>query len=92
MHKTVKYIDLFAGLGGIRIGLEQALEKCGLSGKCVFASEIKPHAIEVYKKNFPNEKIHGDITKISPKDIPDFDILLGGFPCQPFSSVQERGF
>lgn len=90
MHKTVKYIDLFAGLGGIRIGLEQALEKCGLSGKCVFASEIKPHAIEVYKKNFPNEKIHGDITKISPKDIPDFDILLGGFPCQPFSSAGSR--
>ena len=90
MHKTVKYIDLFAGLGGIRIGLEQALEKCGLSGKCVFTSEIKPHAIEVYKKNFPNEKIHGDITKISPKDIPDFDILLGGFPCQPFSSAGSR--
>lgn len=90
MNKVVKYIDLFAGLGGTRIGLEQALADAGKTGKCVFTSEIKPHAISVYKKNFPNEKIHGDITKIKPKDIPDFDILLAGFPCQPFSSAGSR--
>lgn len=88
--KVVKYIDLFAGLGGIRIGLEQALNSNGLKGQCVFTSEIKPHAISVYEKNFPNEKIHGDITKIAPKDIPDFDVLLGGFPCQPFSYAGSR--
>lgn len=88
--KLVKYIDLFAGLGGIRIGLERALSNNNLKGKCVFTSEIKPHAIAVYEKNFPNEKIHGDITKIDPKNIPDFDILLGGFPCQPFSSAGSR--
>jgi DNA (cytosine-5)-methyltransferase 1 len=93
MNKVIKYIDLFAGLGGIRIGLEQALKETGLSGKCVFTSEIKPHAISVYQNNFPGEKMHGDITKIDPKSIPDFDILLAGFPCQPFSSAgSRRGF
>ncbi len=90
MSKVIKYIDLFAGLGGIRIGLDQALKSAGMSGKCVFTSEIKPHAIDVYKANFPNEKISGDITQIAPKDIPDFDILLAGFPCQPFSSAGAR--
>lgn len=88
--KTIRYIDLFAGLGGMRIGLDQALRSNGLKGQCVFASEIKPHAISVYEKNFPNERIYGDITKISPKDIPDFDVLLAGFPCQPFSSAGSR--
>lgn len=92
-NKTIKFIDLFAGLGGTRIGLEQALAKAGLKGECVFTSEIKPHAISVYKKNFGNEKIHGDITIIKESDIPDFDILLAGFPCQPFSSAgARRGF
>lgn len=51
--RVVKYIDLFAGLGGIRLGLEQSLRDAGLNGECVFTSEIKPHAIEVYQQNFP---------------------------------------
>lgn len=90
MDTKVRYIDLFAGLGGIRIGLEQALGELGLTGECVFTSEIKPHAISVYKENFPGEEIHGDITKIEPSSIPDFDVLLAGFPCQPFSSAGAR--
>lgn len=91
--KVIKYIDLFAGLGGTRIGLEEALKQLGLSGKCVFTSEIKSHAITTYKENFDDEKVHGDITKIEAGDIPDFDILLAGFPCQPFSSAgARRGF
>ncbi|MDR3185834.1 MAG: DNA (cytosine-5-)-methyltransferase [Christensenellaceae bacterium] len=90
MDKIVKYIDLFAGLGGIRIGLEQSLKKVGLPGECVFTSEIKPHAIGVYQKNFPDDEVHGDITEVDPKNIPDFDILLAGFPCQPFSSAGSR--
>lgn len=91
--KFVKYIDLFAGLGGTRIGLEKALSTLGLHGKCVFTSEIKPHAITTYKSNFNEEHIHGDITKINASAIPDFDILLAGFPCQPFSSAgARRGF
>ncbi len=93
MFKTVRFIDLFAGIGGTRIGLESSLRKNGLQGQCVFTSEIKPHAIEAYSNNFPTEEIYGDITTISEKDIPDFDILLAGFPCQPFSSAgARRGF
>ncbi len=88
--KTIKFIDLFAGLGGTRIGLEKALKKNGYKAKCVFTSEIKPHAIATYKANFGKEEIHGDITEIEAKDIPDFDILLAGFPCQPFSSAGVR--
>lgn len=90
MGKVIRYIDLFAGLGGTRIGLDRALQSSGLQGKCVFTSEIKPHAITVYQKNFPGETVHGDITKISPHEIPDFDVLLAGFPCQPFSSAGAR--
>lgn len=89
----VRFIDLFAGLGGTRIGLEQALAKNGLEAECVFTSEIKPHAISVYSKNFVGDEISGDITKIEAKDIPDFDFLLAGFPCQPFSAAgMRKGF
>lgn len=92
-RKSIKFIDLFAGLGGTRIGLELALNEAGLTGECVFTSEIKSHAIEAYKHNFRGEDVAGDITKIDAKDIPDFDILLAGFPCQPFSSAGvRRGF
>ena len=89
----VRFIDLFAGLGGTRIGLEQALAKNGFDAECVFTSEIKPHAISVYSENFKGDEISGDITKIEAKDIPDFDFLLAGFPCQPFSAAgMRKGF
>lgn len=91
--KTIRFIDLFAGMGGLRLGLEQSLNEKNIKHKCVFTSEIKPHAIKVYNDNFPNSTIYGDITKISSCDIPDFDILLAGFPCQPFSSAgKQLGF
>lgn len=84
---TIKIIDLFAGLGGIRLGFEQGVEKQGLHAKCVFTSEIKKYAVKAYQNHFGNEKVYGDITKIKTDDIPDFDVLLAGFPCQPFSSA-----
>ena len=87
---TIKFIDLFAGIGGIRKGFELACSKYGYKTECVFTSEIKPHAIKVLKQNHPFEKIFGDITQIDAKDIPKFDILLAGFPCQAFSSAGKR--
>ena len=74
------FIDLFAGIGGIRKGFEQA------GGTCVFTSEWDSYAQKTYSANYPStETIHGDITKVNASDIPDHDVLLAGFPCQPFS-------
>lgn len=84
-RQTIRFIDLFAGLGGIRIGFEQAFKDNGLITKCVFSSEIKDYAIKTYKENFNETKVSGDITTINCSEIPDFDYLLAGFPCQPFS-------
>lgn len=87
---TLRFVDLFAGIGGIRKGLEQAACDNGLKPICVFTSEIKPYALKVLHDNHPLEPIAGDITKIDAKDIPDFDILCAGFPCQAFSSAGKR--
>lgn len=88
--ESIRFADLFAGMGGIRLGFEQALKKRGLKGKAVFVSEIKKSAISVYKENFGNENIAGDITKINENDIPDIDYVLAGFPCQAFSNAGKR--
>ena len=83
---TFKFIDLFAGIGGIRIPYQE------LGGKCVFSSEWDKFAQKTYRVNF-GEEPQGDITKIPASSIPDFDILLGGFPCQPFSQAGlKKGF
>ena len=87
---VIRFIDLFAGIGGIRCGLEQAIRDKGLEPVCVFTSEIKPYAVRVLHDNHPAETITGDITKVATKDIPDFDILCAGFPCQAFSSAGKR--
>ncbi len=75
----MKFIDLFAGLGGFHLALES------LGHECVFASELQSDLQKLYSENFPETPIFGDITKISVNDIPAHDILCGGFPCQPFS-------
>ena len=86
----IKFIDLFAGIGGIRKGLELACADRGIETKCVFTSEIKPYAVDVLTQNHPTETVNGDITQIAAADIPDFDILLAGFPCQAFSMAGKR--
>lgn len=90
MKGTIKFIDLFAGIGGIRCGLELAAHEAGYKTECVFTSEIKKHAIKVLKQNHPNELINGDITQVNEKEIPDFDICCAGFPCQSFSGGGKR--
>ncbi len=80
------FIDLFAGIGGFRIPLQE------LKGKCVFTSEFNPYAQKTYELNF-GEVPSGDITKLDLNTIPKHDMLTGGFPCQPFSiSGKMKGF
>ena len=90
MNKTIKFVDLFAGIGGIRKGFELACNDKGFQTECVFTSEIKSYAIKVLKQNHPDEEISGDITQIEATTIPDFDFLLAGFPCQAFSAAGKR--
>lgn len=78
MASKYRFIDLFCGIGGFRLALER------LGAKCVFSSDIDVFAQQTYFDNF-GEKPFGDITQIEAKDIPSFDILTAGFPCQPFS-------
>lgn len=88
--KELRFIDLFAGIGGIRCGLEQAAREAGYEPICTFTSEVKPYAVKVLQDNHPLDVITGDITKVDTKDIPDFDILCAGFPCQAFSAAGKR--
>lgn len=83
------FIDLFAGIGGFH----QAMKSLG--GKCVMAAEIDQNCIDAYKVNYTveGERLWGDVNKISPNDIPPFDMLCAGFPCQPFSKAGlQKGF
>lgn len=89
-RKKIRFIDLFSGIGGIRKGFELACDDFGLDYECVFTSEIKPYAVDVFRQNHPKEEIAGDITQINADDIPDFDFILAGFPCQAFSSAGKR--
>ncbi len=87
IHKELRFIDLFAGLGGFHLALS------GIGAKCVFASELKKDLQDLYKLNYPGVDIRGDITTVDVKDIPSHDILCGGFPCQPFSQAgKQLGF
>ena len=94
-EKLITFIDLFAGIGGFHLALH------GLGGRCVFASEWDKEARKTYEHNhykyskelFDLGNFAGDITKVDPKQIPDFDLLCAGFPCQPFSQAGfKKGF
>lgn len=85
-ESKIKFIDLFAGIGGFRIGFER------VNCQCVFSSEIDDHACKMYELNY-GENPYCDITKLDPKYVPDFDILCAGFPCQAFSICgKQLGF
>jgi DNA (cytosine-5)-methyltransferase 1 len=93
MKKKIKFIDLFAGIGGFHVALKS------LGMECVFTSEIDIHARKTYSANFKDKYLNdpnlfaGDIWKVDFNKIPDFDILCAGFPCQPFSQAgHKRGF
>ena len=90
VRAKVRIIDIFSGMGGIRIGFEQAADKIGIDCECVFTSDIKPASVKAHKENWPDEQIYGDISQIDPSNLPDFDILLAGFPCQSFSQAGNR--
>lgn len=79
-HAEFTFVDLFAGIGGLRLAFES------IRGQCVFTSEWDRFAVQTYAENFPDgNPIHGDITQIDASAIPDHDVLIAGFPCQPFS-------
>ncbi|MDR0564741.1 MAG: DNA (cytosine-5-)-methyltransferase [Azoarcus sp.] len=88
--KKIKFVDIFAGIGGIRLGFETALHQHGFNTECVFSCEIHPRAQETYALNF-NETPHDDIRTV--EELPPHDIMLAGFPCQAFSYAgKQKGF
>lgn len=90
--ETLKFIDLFCGIGGFRLGFEEACREQGIVAQGVFSSDIDEYAKDAYEANF-GDRPHGDITLVNEKDIPDHDVLLAGFPCQPFSILGlKEGF
>jgi DNA (cytosine-5)-methyltransferase 1 len=84
---TIQFVDLFSGIGGMRLAFEQALFDCDLQSNCVLSSEINPDSRKVYQTNF-GEQALGDIRQI--ESLPKHDVLLAGFPCQSFSSAGKK--
>ena len=90
--ETIKFIDLFCGIGGFRQAMDEVCYENDIISNCVFSSDIDDACRYSYEANFGEFPV-GDITKVSEKDIPDHDILFAGFPCQPFIIIgQRKGF
>jgi DNA (cytosine-5)-methyltransferase 1 len=89
VQKTIRFIDLFCGIGGFRYAIEKVAEKIGVNAECVLSSDIDQDCQKAYEANF-GEKPSGDIHQIAVESIPDHDVLLAGFPCQPFSIIGHR--
>ena len=88
----IRFIDLFCGIGGFRFAVESAAKRAGLSARCVFSSDINECCQQAYSANFWESPV-GDITQVTAEAVPDHDLLLAGFPCQPFSIIGKmRGF
>lgn len=88
--KKLKYFSTFSGIGGFELGIERAAKTLGIDIECIGHSEIDKFAENVYQKHFTGNKNYGDISKINPNELPDFDILVGGFPCQSYSTAGKR--
>ncbi len=90
--ESLRFVDLFCGIGGFRFAAEKAARSLGMKPDCVLSSDIDAHCRKAYAENF-GETPAGDISKIEAEDVPDHDLLLGGFPCQPFSVIGSmKGF
>lgn len=87
--RTIRFIDLFCGIGGFHRAIQQAARDRGLKAQGVFASDIDSECQVAYEANF-GLSVTGDITQVAAEDVPDHDVLLAGFPCQPFSIIGER--
>lgn len=83
----MKYLSLFSGVGGFELGIENS----DIEMECIGFSEVDKNAKSIYRRHFPNHRDLGDATKIRPEDLPDFDLLVAGFPCQSFSLAGNRG-
>src|SRR3990167_7252124 len=81
--RRIKYFSMFTGIGGFELGI-------GNRGKCIGFSENDKYCSQLLKKKFPKVRNYGDATKIIPSELPDFDMLCGGFPCQAFSIAGKR--
>ena len=86
---TVRYLSLFSGIGGFELGLAAAGDQLGIDFDCVGYSEIDKWALRTYERHFTH-RAFGDVTEIEPATLPDFDLLVAGFPCQPFSTAGGR--
>src|SRR3990167_5571998 len=83
----MKYLSMCSGIGGFELGIERATDG---KWECVGYSEIDKYAIQTFQKHYPQLKNYGDATKINPSELPDFNMLCGGFPCQSFSIAGKR--
>jgi DNA (cytosine-5)-methyltransferase 1 len=89
MKNSIRFIDLFCGIGGFRFAIEEVARNCGTTAECVLSSDIDVDCQTAYAANFGEPPL-GDIHAIDAQAIPDHDILLAGFPCQPFSIIGHR--
>ena len=87
----IRYFSMFSGIGGFERGLEAATTRLSLPLECAGYSEIDKNAIKTYERHWPEHVNYGDATAIDPDSLPDFDLLVGGFPCQAFSVAGKRG-
>lgn len=83
---SIKYFSAFAGIGGFDLGIDRTIQ----DAECIGISEVDKHAIKIYEKHYPDRTNYGDIRKIKTKDLPDFDLFCGGFPCQDVSIAGKR--